>query len=273
MGPLRYRQLDPVRDHETIVKWMLIDTWKFDLVRGTLLALLKSLAFPEIAKILCKLWEPAGRNAKDSESTDLLLSQFIESGYSSPLGERAIQSLSSTCATHSIANHRLLYVLSSFVAEPIRWIESYGWRPLLALEKNALFYFWIEVGRRISIKDLFANLETMLDYHDAYEAKHMIYRAESASLYREAVPHIAKALPFSMGPFREWTLPALMSPQLCMAFNVKPKGLAWRSFMQSLLKLRGFGSQLLPSRPRSQASPRRSPDTDASQENYEFPTS
>jgi len=30
-------------------------------------------------------------------------------------------------------------VLSGFVAEPIRWIESYGWRALQPIEQEALY--------------------------------------------------------------------------------------------------------------------------------------
>jgi hypothetical protein len=42
-------------------------------------------------------------------------------------------------------------VLSGFVDEPIRWLESYGWRPLTTSERQALFRFRRSVGSRMGI--------------------------------------------------------------------------------------------------------------------------
>jgi hypothetical protein len=57
-----------------------------------------------------------------------------------------------------IANGDFLYVLSTFVFEPIRWNRRFGWRPMCEQERLGLFYFWREVGRRMGIKDLPADL-------------------------------------------------------------------------------------------------------------------
>lgn len=42
----------------------------------------------------------------------------------------------------------LRYVLSTFVFEPIDWIDAYGWRPLHEHERLAAFHYYREVGRR-----------------------------------------------------------------------------------------------------------------------------
>lgn len=245
----RYQHLDAKRDHEEIVKWMVVDTWKFDLVRATEIALLKTFAFPEISKILVDSGEFLGRSQKRYDDTDLLLSLFIENGYSSPAGMKAIQKINRMHAPHPITNHQMLYVLSTFVVEPIVWIDNFGWRKLRTQEREALFYFWIEVGKRMGIKDLFASLDEMLAYHERYERERMVFDANNAKLYQGMTPFIAGMMPFPIGAITQWALPGIMSVRLCAAFGVPPRSSFWREFLRLSLKLRGFASTYLPSRP------------------------
>jgi hypothetical protein len=46
----------------------------------------------------------------------------------------------------AIASEDFLYVLSTFIYEPIRWNERFGWRPMSDTERLAYFYFWRGVG-------------------------------------------------------------------------------------------------------------------------------
>lgn len=266
MSQARYMQLDPVRDHETIVKWMVVDTWKFDLVRATELALLKAFALPEVAKILVDTYEFPEDPQEGFDETDLPLSLFIENGYSSPIGMKAIQRIKRMNALCPISNQQMLYLLSTFVIEPIRWIDTYGWRPLLTLERDALFHFWIEVGRRLNIKDLFPSFDAMRVYNEAYEVEHMVYSEESPRLYRRMVLYLSRMQPFPVGHLVPWILPAIMSPQMCDAFHVKPKHQVWRSFLRNALKLRAYGSQIFPSRLKFRTQVRRGSDLNSCQD-------
>ena len=53
-----------------------------------------------------------------------------------------------------IANEDMLYVLSTFVFEPIRWIERFGYRPMTEHEKTAWFHYYRELGQHIGIADI-----------------------------------------------------------------------------------------------------------------------
>jgi len=249
MSDPKYFQLDPVKDHETIVKWMVIDTWKFDLVRATELALLKTFAIPEIARILVDSGEFLNRTQKRYDDTDLLLSLFIENGHSSAVGRQAIRRINRMHARHPITNDQMLYVLSTFVVEPIVWIENYGDRPLNALEKEASFQFWIHVGRLMAIKDLFGSLDEMLAYHESYEQRHMVYADDNARLFQYVLPIITKMMPTGVGSLVNWLLPALMSPRLCAAFGVKPHSDSIRSKVQTAFRARARAARLLPGKP------------------------
>lgn len=51
----------------------------------------------------------------------------------------------------AIDNEDYLYTLSTFIFEPIRWSERFGWRPIDPKERQAQFIFWCEVGKRMAI--------------------------------------------------------------------------------------------------------------------------
>lgn len=244
-----YLHLDAVKDHEAIVKGMLVDTWKFDLVRATELALLKTFAVPDIARILVDSREFLERGQKRFDDTDLLIATFCEKGYSSPEGMKAIQRINRMHAPHPITNDQMLYVLATFVVEPIIWIDAYGWRKLEAVEREGLFHFWIEVGRRMGIKQLFGSLDEMLAYHESYEQKNMRFSVDNVKLLDSMLPIVIGMMP---SPFRQVTRPlmtALMPPRLCEAFGLKPAGPGLRKLVQLLLKARGFAQSHFPGRP------------------------
>src|SRR2546430_9187823 len=61
------------------------------------------------------------------------------------------------------------YVLSTFVLEPIRWNERFGWRRMRDKEREALFHFWRAVGQRMSIADIPSTLAEFERFSTNYE--------------------------------------------------------------------------------------------------------
>ena len=77
-------------------------------------------------------------SSKRTADTGLLVLEF---GLNKPTSERAIQAIARMNFLHSryqeagkITNNDLLYVLSSFALEPVRWISRYEWRNLTDVE-------------------------------------------------------------------------------------------------------------------------------------------
>jgi hypothetical protein len=82
------------------------------------------------------------------------VSEITEHGYDNERGRAAIERINALHGRFRISNGDFLYVLSSFIYEPIRWIARFAWRPMREHERLALFYFWREVGQRMSIHSL-----------------------------------------------------------------------------------------------------------------------
>jgi hypothetical protein len=244
-----YFKLDPAKDYETIIRCMAVETWSFDVLRGTEIALLKTFAIPSIAKILVESGEFLNRPRKRYDDTDLLISLFVENGPSSVAGRQAIRRINRMHARYPITNEQMLYVLSTFVVDPLFWIEKYGHRPLKALEKEASFRFWIHVGQLMGIKDLFPNLEALITFHEDYEREHMVYSEFNAQLYRLVLPTMVQMMPKGLGHLVTELLPALMSPRMCAAFGVESPGPLKREAVRNLLRARAQLARFLPQKP------------------------
>jgi len=168
-------ELDPVRDAQRIVHLDAVYEFPFDTTRSLELALFRTFGSPAVSKLLDSTGEFATRPQRRYDDTDLLLSTIAEAGYDSELGRRAIRRMNRVHARFEIANEDSLYVLSTFVFEPIRWNARFGWRPLVEQERLAVFHFWREVGRRMAIRDIPERFEDFERYNVEYEGANFRY--------------------------------------------------------------------------------------------------
>jgi hypothetical protein len=165
------RGLDPVADHRRIVYLDVCFEFPWDTTRALELALFRTFAVPSIAALLDSTGEFARAAQKRYDDTDLILSTIVEAGYDSDEGKRAIRRMNRIHGRFAITNEDFLYVLSSFVFEPIRWNARFGWRPLIETEKLATFEFWREVGRRMAIEEIPERYEEFERFNEEYERR------------------------------------------------------------------------------------------------------
>ena len=143
----------------------------WDLTRALELALLKTFCLPSISALLSRTGEFEQRPRKRYDDTGLMVAELLRHGPDSGAGSAVIQRLNRIHGHYAIANADFLYVLSGFVAEPIRWLERYGWRPLSGDEQQALFRVWRHVGARMGIADLPTTLEQLLALNTQVETQ------------------------------------------------------------------------------------------------------
>src|SRR5437868_1182279 len=161
--------LDPLRDHQRIVFLSTCYEFPFDTTRALEFALFRTFCVPSISELLDRTGELVHRTQKRYDDTDLIVSELMEWGYDSERGRAALRRLNQLHGRFAIRNDDFLYVLSTFVYEPIRWNARFGWRPMCANERLGMFYFWREVGRRMSIKDLPADYDQFERYNVDFE--------------------------------------------------------------------------------------------------------
>jgi hypothetical protein len=169
------RRLDPVVDHKRITHLITCYEFPFDTTRSLELAFFRTYAVPAIGTLLDSSGEFAARAQKRYDDTDLIVSLMVEDGYDSDTGRRALRRLNQIHGRFQISNDDFLYVLSNFVFEPVRWIDRFGWRPMIEQERLALFYCWREIGRRMNIKEIPEDYSEFERFNLNYERRRFAY--------------------------------------------------------------------------------------------------
>jgi len=252
--------LDPERDHLRIVYLMTFYEFPWDTTRSLEVALLRTFGGPATSALLAQTGELTQRPQKRYDDTDLILSEILEHGYDSERGRAALRRMNRLHGHYPISNDAFLYVLSTFVFEPARWIDRYGWRPLVPQERLALFYYWRELGRRMNIKDIPTDYAVFERYNREYEARHFVYsdaNARVAASTRDMF--LGWFLPKPLHGLGAPLLYALLDDRLLEAFGFPKPAPVLRRLMTTLLRTRGRLVRLLPERrqPRLRPGPRR----------------
>jgi hypothetical protein len=234
--------LDPVRDHERITFLTCRCDFPFDTTRALEFALFRTFCVPSIGALLDRTGEFTQRTQKRYDDTDLIVSEIMENGYDSERGARAIARMNALHGRFKISNADFLYVLSTFVYEPIRWLERFGWRALVPAERIAMFHFWREVGVRMHITDLPATTEEFERLNRDYEATH--FRPNPGS--QRVAAATTRMFADWAGPLRGIVPPviaALMDDPLRRALDLPEPSGTLRWLVAASLRLRGHLGQ------------------------------
>ena len=149
--------------------WLAGTAFPWDITRALELALLKTFCLPSISGLLQRTGEFEQRPRKRYDDTGLMVAELLRHGPDSSVGRAVIQRMNRIHGAFAISNDDFLYVLSTFVAEPIRWLERYGWRALTADEQDALFRFWHHVGELMGIQAIPPSLDALLQLNNQTE--------------------------------------------------------------------------------------------------------
>jgi hypothetical protein len=244
------RRLDPERDHQRIVHLCACYEFAFDMVRSLEFALFRTYCVPSISGLLDHTSEFRLRAQKRYDDTDLIVSAMMARGYDSETGCAALRRMNQIHNRFIIANDDFLYVLSTFVFEPIRWIDRYGWRRLCDQERQGLFYFWHEVGRRMDIKDLPDDYASFERFNVAYERDHFRFAETNARVGGATRDMFLSWYPAWLRPLVRPAIYALMDEPLLAAFGFPRPSRLTRRLVEGALRLRAVVLRALPPRRR-----------------------
>jgi hypothetical protein len=244
------RGLDPEKDHQRIVFLSTRIDFPFDTTRALEFALFRTFSVPRIGALLDQTGEFQQRAQKRYDDTDIIVSELMERGYDSERGRAALRRMNQLHGRFAIANEDFLYVLSTFVYEPIRWNRHYGWRLMCEQERQAMFYFWREVGRRMNIKQLPTDYDSFERYNVEYERTHFCFTdanhrvgAATRELFASWFPRVGR-------PLVRRAIYALLDDPLIKAFGFPQPSRAMRQLVTISLKLRALCLRGLPRRRR-----------------------
>ncbi|MBI4525223.1 MAG: DUF2236 domain-containing protein [Deltaproteobacteria bacterium] len=234
----RIQQLDPENDHQRIVFLSTRYDFPFDTTRSLEFALFRTFCVPSISALLHRTKEFENRAQKRYDDTDILVSELMEWGYDSERGKRALRRINQLHGRFSISNQDFLYVLSTFIFEPIRWNERFGWRLMCKKERLALFYFWREVGRRMNIKQLPDDYDSFESFNREYERHNFQFTEANKRVGVATLEMFVSWFPRWLSVIVRPALYALLDDPLLEAFGFHPPPRFMRWLVPGVLRLR-----------------------------------
>lgn len=246
----RIATLDPERDHEEIVRTSSQHEFPWDTITALSFALFRTYAVPSIGRLLHQTGEFTERTQKRYDDTVLLLDAPGVHGLESPQGRAAIRRINQMHRMYAISDDDMRYVLSTFVAVPIRWMDAYAWRPYSEIEKQAAAHYYSHLGRLMNIPDLPATWSEYDALMDDYEAAHFAHDPGAVAV-ADATMDLMCTFPLNRlvpAPAFQRFARALMDEPLLDAFGYAHPTAVERRLAVGALRARSAALRLAPPR-------------------------
>lgn len=242
------QQLDPVQDHCQIYSLMSGYEFPWDMPRSLEVALMRTYCIPNISKLLDQTGEFIHRPQKRYDDTSIILTEIVKYGYNSDRGQQAMQRMNAIHRRFKIDNTDFLYVLSTFIYDPIRWNDRFGWRLMCEQEKLASFYFWCEVGKQMHIENIPKTYAEFEEYNRDYERENFRYSDANMRIGEATRDLFLSWFPWWMRTSLKPVIYALLDDTMLDAFGFKYPSPLLRSLVASVLKLRARVLRFFPPR-------------------------
>lgn len=230
--------LNPKTDHQQICYLLAGYEFPWDITRALEVALLRTFCVPSISKLLDQTGEFRHHAQKRYDDTGIVVSALLKWGYDSEQGRRFLERMNGIHAHFPITNADYLYVLSTFIYEPVRWCDRTSWRPLTATERLALFYFWQAVGERMGIEGIPDSYEALEQYNQRYEAENFHFAPSNQQVAAATRRMLVGWFPRPLQPLVNLGVPSLLDPALLKALGWQPAPPVLRHAAAQALRLR-----------------------------------
>ncbi|KAH0278767.1 hypothetical protein KCU91_g2218, partial [Aureobasidium melanogenum] len=208
-------------------------------------ALFRTYGIPSISSLLMQTKQLSTKQHASKRMTDTSI-LMLEIIINPPASKRSTEALARTNFLHSlygakISNDDLLYTLSLFLLEPIRWIERYEWRKLTDLEIAAMGLFWLKVGQGMKIdfsvlpgakegwKDGCEFMQELEAWSDKYEEQYMVPSQSNKETADHTTELLLYPVPAAFKDAGRRVVSALMDKRLrrAMLYPDPPAMLQW----------------------------------------------
>lgn len=244
-------RLDPERDCQRIVHLSFGYEFSWDTVRALEIALYRTYCVPSISALLHRTGEFYRHPQRRYDDTAILLAEVCEWGYEAGRGLAALERINWAHGHYTITNDDFLYVLSTFIFEPVRWIDAFSWRRLSRTERLGYYFFWRNVGQRMGIRDIPSSYEAYEAFAHTYEKQHFRFADSNQRIGTATRELFVSWFPRLVAPAVRASIYALLDDVLLDAFGFPKPHPLWRAMVQAGLRVRGRIVRWLP--------PRRSP--------------
>lgn len=205
--------------------------------RSVFFALFKTYGIPSISKLLVATGQLSASEtaSKRAADTGVVITEVV---LNEPESERTISGIALMNFLHDryiragkISNTDMLYTLSLFMLEPIRWTTQYEWRKVSDLEMCAMGVYWKDLGEAMKIsydelpsaksgwQDGVHWLTEVERWSMKYETQRMVPADTNAKLARATFDIALFNLPAILKPYGYSIASSLLEPRLRRAMK------------------------------------------------------
>ena len=204
----------------------------FTYEKGLQFALFRTYGIPSISKLLVQTTQLSNKATATKRYADTTVLIIDFTAYP-PGGDRATEALARMNYIHGlyiksgkISNDDLLYTLSLFTWEPVRWINRHEWRQVEDFERCAFGTFWKSVGDAMRIDycvlksgsegwvDGLQWMEELAEWAEEYEKAHMEPQLDNFMTAEETVAVLLYPVPSWGKAFGKQVVTVLMDERL-----------------------------------------------------------
>ncbi len=219
----RISRLDPEEQSREIVWLLATREFPWDIETALSFALFRTYAVPEISVVLQATGEFVSHARRRYDDTELVMAWMAREGLDGSRGRTALRRMNAMHAAFDLDDDDLHYVLTTFICEPLRWIDRWGWRPLTDAEVTAHLSWYIDLGRHMGLRDLPADLAAHDAFNRDYEAERFRFHPANAEVATASVDmFLCSNLPPILHPAGEVAIRALLDRPLLLALGWAP---------------------------------------------------
>ena len=176
----------------------LVEDFPFEMPLLVDLGAARALCSPRISTILSENGKYFRSGNLRHANASVSVVGLMKWGYNSPVGRQITAAVTHIHGQHGISDEEMWYALATLVRQPIVWIERYGWRPMEAPEKEALFQFWREVGKRMRLSDPPVDFSALERLFCEYEYRHFAQAPQNKQMVEVARREWVGRFPFGL---------------------------------------------------------------------------
>ncbi|MDN5758208.1 MAG: DUF2236 domain-containing protein [Tomitella sp.] len=242
------RTLDPADDRHEIHRLTAGYEFPFDYQRSLEFALFRTYCVPSVSAVLARSGEFEHRPQKRYDDTAILMAETLEHGIDSERGHESVRNINRMHGMYDISNADMLYVLSTFIYDPIDWIDRFGWRRLDPVERLAAFHYYREIGVHMGIRDIPEDYQEFARFKLDYERDHFRYAETNHAIGTYTTDLFCSWFPRPLRPVVARGVYAMMDQPMADAFGFPAGSPRLRAVLHAGLRSRSAAVRFLPRR-------------------------
>ena len=232
-------QLNIEEHYQTIVKYLADYDAPLDYLISGELAQIQTFAIPSISKLLQQTKQYQNNGLKRLDDTRAILTECMTDSVESSRGQHMVKHLNWIHSHYEISNDDYLYTLALFIIEPVRWMETFGYRPLTDREKYAGYLAFKSLGQAMGIQDIPESRDQFVAWYQNYRSQHMLYHPDNKKVTDALIGGMKEMFPFIIRPLvRPVILTLINDPELLAATGQKEPAYIVQKIIRAIMFIR-----------------------------------